>query len=78
MEPKVEQQADEPATKRGIFSRVYMLGPVEKDHSDLALLACCVVTGLVDAACFRNYGMFVGMQTGTPHGHEQVGIRSVF
>lgn len=48
----------------GFFSRRNLLGPVTKDHGDLPLLACSLVTGLVDGACFRNWGMFVGMQTG--------------
>lgn len=47
------------------FSRENFLGPVKKDHGDLPLLAMSFVTGMVDAACFRNYDMFVGMQTGT-------------
>lgn len=47
------------------FSRRSFLGRVKKDHGDLPLLAMSFVTGMVDAACFRNYEMFVGMQTGT-------------
>lgn len=50
--------------RAGFFSRARMLGPVTKEHGDLPLLACSFVTGLVDAAVFRNNGMFVGMQTG--------------
>ncbi|KAF2767692.1 hypothetical protein EJ03DRAFT_275716 [Teratosphaeria nubilosa] len=48
----------------GFFSRAHLLGPVTKDHGDLPLLAMSLVTGLVDAASFRNWGMFIGMQTG--------------
>nr|POF14027.1 hypothetical protein CFP56_03051 [Quercus suber] len=59
-----KQDAGRSTTNRSIFSRTYMTGPVEKDHTDLALLACSLVTGMVDASSFRNYGMFVGMQTG--------------
>jgi hypothetical protein len=47
------------------FSRAHILGPVKKDHGDLPLLAMSFVTGLVDAASFRNWGMFIGMQTGS-------------
>jgi hypothetical protein len=50
--------------KGGLFSRQRALGPVGKDGGDWALLACCLVTGLVDAASFSNYSVFVGMQTG--------------
>ncbi|KAK3617459.1 hypothetical protein LTR56_025286 [Elasticomyces elasticus] len=46
------------------FSRRSILGPVTKDYGDWPLLVCCLVTGLVDAASFKNWGMFVGMQTG--------------
>lgn len=46
------------------FSRAYLLGPVKRDHADLALLACSFVTGMVDAASFSNWSAFVGMQTG--------------
>ncbi|KAK5109285.1 hypothetical protein LTR62_007159 [Meristemomyces frigidus] len=46
------------------FSRRNFLGPVTKEYGDLPLLACCLVTGMVDAASFRNWGMFIGMQTG--------------
>lgn len=42
--------------KAGLFSRARILGPVTKDHGDLALLACCFVTGMVDAASFMNWG----------------------
>lgn len=42
--------------KSAFFSRARILGPVEKDHGDLALLACCFVTGMVDAAVFSNWG----------------------
>ncbi|USW53493.1 hypothetical protein Slin15195_G068120 [Septoria linicola] len=48
----------------GLFSRARIFGPIEKERGDLALLACCLVTGLVDAAAFSNWGVFVGMQTG--------------
>lgn len=33
-------------------------------YGDLALLACCFVSGLLDAAAFDNYSVFIGMQTG--------------
>ncbi|KAK3680105.1 hypothetical protein LTR78_000482 [Recurvomyces mirabilis] len=50
--------------RTSFFSRRNILGPVTKDYGDLPLLACCLVTGMVDAASFRNWGMFIGMQTG--------------
>lgn len=50
--------------KPGFFSRRRILGPVNKEYGDAALLVHSFVTGLVDAASFANWGVFVGMQTG--------------
>jgi len=52
------------ARRAGVFSRAWMLGPVKRDHGDVPLLVCSFVSGLVDGASFRNWGMFVSMQTG--------------
>lgn len=35
-----------------------------QDYGDYGLLACSLVTGMVDGASFLNWGVFVGMQTG--------------
>ena len=51
-------------TKPGLFSSRRILGPVDKEYGDVALLVHSFVTGLVDAASFSNWGVFVGMQTG--------------
>lgn len=51
-------------TKPGFFSRSNLLGPVKKDHGDLVLLSYSLCTGMVDAASFSNWGVFVAMQTG--------------
>ena len=48
----------------GTFSRANLLVPLDPKRGDLALLACCFVTGMLDCAVFNNYGVFVGMQTG--------------
>jgi hypothetical protein len=50
--------------KPGFFSRRRLLGPVDKEYGDAVLLVHSFVTGLVDAASFANWGVFVGMQTG--------------
>ena len=55
---------DSPKQEPGFFSRRWMLGPVVKDYGDYGLLACSLVTGMVDGASFLNWGVFVGMQTG--------------
>lgn len=61
-----EKPAPEPITtsKPGLFSRRRLLGPVDKEKGDAALLAHSYVTGMVDAATFANWSVFVGMQTG--------------
>jgi hypothetical protein len=51
-------------TTPSFLSRTYILGPVKKSHGDLALLACCLATGMADVASFSNWGALVGMQTG--------------
>jgi hypothetical protein len=53
--------------KPGFFSTRRILGPVDKEYGDVALLVHSFVTGLVDAASFANWGVFVGMQTGRSH-----------
>ncbi|RMY89749.1 hypothetical protein D0861_04058 [Hortaea werneckii] len=51
-------------SKAGLLSRARIIGPVTKEYGDWPLLAMSLVTGMVDGACFTNYGMFIGMQTG--------------
>lgn len=60
----VTSEKRQPEATPPLLSRAYIFGPVKKSHGDLALLACCLVTGMVDAASFSNWGAFVGMQTG--------------
>lgn len=50
--------------KQGYLSRRTLWGPIDPRRGDLALFACCYVTGLLDAAAFNNWGLFIGMQTG--------------
>lgn len=45
-----------PPRQAGFFSRRRITGAVVKDYGDYALLVCCLVTGMVDAACFGNWG----------------------
>lgn len=56
--------SQETLMKRSLFSRANLLAPIDPKHGDLALLACCFVTGLLDCGVFNNYSVFVGMQTG--------------
>lgn len=47
-----------------LLSRPFLLGAITPKHTDLALLCCSFVTGLLDCAAFNNWSTFVGMQTG--------------
>lgn len=68
--------AEAPLTHReaGFFSSRRIFGPVVRDYGDYGLLACSLVTGMVDGASFLNWGVFVGMQTGTLTCHDQFPI----
>ncbi|KAL8798683.1 MAG: hypothetical protein Q9182_006469 [Xanthomendoza sp. 2 TL-2023] len=45
--------------------RRYLTAPIDTHHADLPLLACCFVTGIIDAGAYNAWGTFMGMQTGT-------------
>ncbi|KAL1296578.1 hypothetical protein AAFC00_000075 [Neodothiora populina] len=47
-----------------MLSRARLTGPLDGSKGDFALLAHSFVTGMVDAATFANWAVFVGMQTG--------------
>ncbi|KAL8725452.1 MAG: hypothetical protein Q9166_007346 [cf. Caloplaca sp. 2 TL-2023] len=44
--------------------RQYLIAPINTHHADLPLLACCFVTGIIDAGAYNAWGTFMGMQTG--------------
>lgn len=44
--------------------RQYLVAPINPHHADLPLLACCFVTGIIDAGAYNAWGTFMGMQTG--------------
>ncbi|KAI0538318.1 hypothetical protein GGR58DRAFT_468542 [Xylaria digitata] len=44
--------------------RKNMTGQIKRDWSDLILLSCYFVTGLLDSASISTWGSFVSMQTG--------------
>ncbi|RWA10271.1 hypothetical protein EKO27_g4824 [Xylaria grammica] len=44
--------------------RRYMIADVNRDWTDSILLACYIVTGLLDSASISTWGSFVSMQTG--------------
>ncbi|KAI4177880.1 MAG: hypothetical protein LQ346_007608 [Caloplaca aetnensis] len=56
-------RAEEP-NKRDRQLRKYLLAPIDLHHAYLPLLACCFVTGIIDAGAYNAWGTFMGMQTG--------------
>ncbi|KAI5862643.1 hypothetical protein GGS23DRAFT_85501 [Durotheca rogersii] len=44
--------------------RSNMMADVRRDWADLILLACYIITGLLDSASISTWGSFVSMQTG--------------
>ncbi|KAF2835454.1 hypothetical protein M501DRAFT_942109 [Patellaria atrata CBS 101060] len=52
------------ARSTNILRREYFFHPINPQHGDIALLICCFVTGMLDAASYVNFSAFVGMQTG--------------
>jgi hypothetical protein len=42
-----------------------MVVDVRRDWADLVLLACYIITGILDSASISTWGAFVSMQTGT-------------
>lgn len=47
-----------------VQKRQYWTEEIDTKRGDLLLLACCFVTGLLDCSTFRNWAIFVSMQTG--------------
>lgn len=45
--------------------RLYLTAEVTTDHTDILMLSCCFISGLVDSTIYNAYGTFVSMQTGT-------------
>ncbi|KAM0328740.1 hypothetical protein ACHAQA_005153 [Verticillium albo-atrum] len=52
-----------PATSRRSL-RTHLTASVSRKHTDLVLLACYIITGLLDSASNQIWGSFVSMQTG--------------
>ena len=44
--------------------RWHLATDISTDHADTLLVACCLISGLVDSTIFNAYGTFVSMQTG--------------
>ena len=58
--PMVENESETHNTPKQRF----WTGEVDVKRGDLLLLACCFTTGLLDCSTFRNWVVFVSMQTG--------------
>ena len=44
--------------------RTYFSTNVKTQHTDILMLSCCFISGLVDSTIYNAYGTFVSMQTG--------------
>ncbi len=46
----------------------YLTRKVSKNHSDIPMILCCLVSGLCDSSSYNAWSCFVSMQTGDfPH-----------
>ncbi|RNJ54755.1 hypothetical protein D7B24_009447 [Verticillium nonalfalfae] len=52
----------QPSKKSSLKHR--LASDVQRDWADLVLLACYIITGLLDSASISTWGAFVSMQTG--------------
>lgn len=64
LDASINHNHDIPLIKSTSF-RDFLSSPVDIKHVDLILLSHSLSTGIVDAATFSNWSVFVGMQTGT-------------
>jgi len=48
-----------------VRTRHWMNVDVKREHADIILVLCYMVTGLLDSASISIWGSFVSMQTGT-------------
>ncbi|KAI0387338.1 hypothetical protein F5Y04DRAFT_2869 [Hypomontagnella monticulosa] len=55
---------DRSLTSKSTGWRKIMTADVQRDWADLLLLACYIITGLLDSASISTWGSFVSMQTG--------------
>ena len=65
--PRLEDQKPTPGKRPGFVTRlrIHLNEDVSRSHSDILMLTCCLVSGLVDSTIYNAYGTFVSMQTGT-------------
>lgn len=52
----------QPQPKRGVID--WLRDDVNLRHTDIPVLACCLVSGLCDSVAVNAAGVFVSMQTG--------------
>lgn len=55
-----------PTTKTTSISS-YLKTEINLKHSDLPIIACCLVSGFCDSGVYSSWQCFVSMQTGTLH-----------
>lgn len=66
-EKKIESglpQVEDDSETYNALKQHFWTGEVDVERGDLLLLACCFTTGLLDCSTFRNWVVFVSMQTG--------------
>ena len=51
--------------------RQYLAKNIRVDYAYLPLLVCCFLTGLIDAASYNAWTVFMGMQTGMAAGQPR-------
>ena len=58
-------QTDLPKRRVSVRRRLklHFSSEVTTTHTDLLLLTCCLISGLVDSTVYQAYGTFVSMQT---------------
>ncbi|KAF3355726.1 hypothetical protein VdG1_04018 [Verticillium dahliae VDG1] len=59
-----DADADAAASTTASRLKTHLTTSVSRKHTDLVLLACYIITGLLDSASNQIWGSFVSMQTG--------------
>ena len=59
----IDSSPKQTGTRSGL--RGYLFNEVDRTRSDMLLIVCCFVGGLVDGLSYNSWGNFCNMQTGT-------------
>lgn len=68
-EPLLNGGVDGPRNRKGVVTRMRKAAKeeIKRDWADVVLIACYIITGLLDSASISIWGSFVSMQTGESH-----------